>query len=506
MNAKWLCVMLMISSASPVIAGVDLGISDDETFKRPNSWSKLENGKSELIYAEAQTPSSRPGISIAWRNANQVEEVEVRVQNLGDEPGEGRLFVDVLDKTGKVLLHLEPPDEFKIIRVPAFEKGGREGKIVRMKASWELNTMIDRFDLTRTQYGVRATIETTEGEVNWKDNSKVKEWNIPFRVEPSHANVFNYSFVNTSDRPVKVRWMWESTETPPNWKIEGIPEGKEAFEFEPGKPVQGSLLLRAPDVIEEGSFLETRLSLIDDQSGKVIGQHEWFQVYDTVPPDVTNYRAVLLDDKSLAIQALVADKGSGVLEATGVSTEFSVDGGRTWARKAHNYKVGNFVRPTLFETVLGPFSDGTKVQVRFTAKDTAGNAQTVIPDDASAFRAPKNAEKLLQNAYVFPRTQRNPIFELEKLKQLKVTVDTLRTTDVDIRKMDLTKPNPLGLSPDRMKDLGFDLQRLADLKDDLNKLGDLNFDVDSIEAVPATRVKSLGQIDPNLTTLEFEIK
>lgn len=62
-------------------ASVDLRISDDETYQRPNSWSQLKAPQREYLYGEAVGPTSRPGVSIAWRNANQVEEAEVRVQN-----------------------------------------------------------------------------------------------------------------------------------------------------------------------------------------------------------------------------------------------------------------------------------------------------------------------------------------------------------------------------------------------------------------------------------------
>ena len=65
--------------------------------------------------------------------------VAVRVRNLGSEAGEGRIGVDILDEYGKVLLHLEPPDEQKIVRVPAKDRGGLEGKIIRMKANWPLS-------------------------------------------------------------------------------------------------------------------------------------------------------------------------------------------------------------------------------------------------------------------------------------------------------------------------------------------------------------------------------
>jgi hypothetical protein len=500
---------ILTASVSLSQTKVDLRISDDETFKRPNSWSlekQGNTGNNELLFAEAGAPASRAGISIAWRNANQVEEVEVRVQNYGEEAGTGKVYVDVLDEFGNGLLHLEPPDEMKLIRVPAYDRGGKEGKIIRMKASWELNALIDQFDRSKRRYGVKATIETTGEDKNWLDNAKIKEWNIPFKLQPGFMNVYNYVFKNTTEKTITAKWLFDHSDYPQGISIKNLPSGRKTIQLPPGGEIKGTLFLQAPARMEEGAFLEARLSLVNTETNRIFQQHEWFQVFDTEKPVVTNYRAVLLQNHTIAIQALVADKGSGVLEATGVTTEFSVDGGKTWAVKAHNYKVGNFVRPTLFETVLGPFAPETKVLVRFTAMDTYGNAQTIIPADASAFIAPPNAELLLQQAYIFPRTSQNMVFELEKVKNLGLTLEKLKAINVDIASIDLTKENALGIDPAKLKELNMDQQRLNDIKDDLKKLSNLKLDVNEIVPVSINRVKAIGESILEVSTLEFIVK
>jgi hypothetical protein len=422
-RAMWI-LSFFVLSCTPAFCGVNLGIADDETFKRPNSWSELKRplGETErLLLGDSTGPASRPGMSIAWRNANQIEEVEVRVRNLGDQPGEGRVFVDVLDETGKVLLHLEPPDEMKVIRVPAADRGGREGKVIRMKANWELNTLIDRYDRSRTRYDVRATVETLGPDTDLSDNAKVKSWNIPFRVRSGFVNTLNYSYQNHTNEPVTVKWVFMHTPYPPEWEIQGVPSDPSPFTLQPGQIIRGTLSLKGPEKIEEGAFVEARLTLLNTKDSSVFEQHEWFQVYDTIPPDVSNYKLVVTDDHRIAIQALVADKGSGVLEATGVVTEYSTDGGRTWSARAHNYNRGNFVKPTLFETVLGPFAPGTKIMLRFSASDTAGNIQGIIPKDAIGIEAPQGISAMTQN-YIFPRAQSNPVFDLalDKVKTFEL--------------------------------------------------------------------------------------
>lgn len=405
---------------SPV-QGVDLGIADDETFARPSSWGMNDvapetrlASTERVLRGDFSGPASRPGVSIAWRNAAQVEEVEVRVRNLGNQAGEGRVYVLVLDEEGRTLLSLEPPDEFKTIRVPAFADGGREGKIIRMKSSRELNNIIDQFDRTKKRYDVRAVVETVGAtDVNPSDNIKTKSWNVDHRVEPGRLVAFNYVFRNNEDKPAAVKWQFERTPYPKGWQVQGVPAMSKPFVLQPGQVLSGTLSLKAPATIAEGAFLESRLSLVDAKTGRPWQQKEWFLAHDTVPPTVADYRLVVTADHRISIQTLVADQGSGVKEATGVSTQFSTDGGLTWAEKTHNYKAGNFVVPTLFEVTLGPFAPGTDVQLRFSAKDTVGNVTTVIPSDASAVRAPEGAEKLIELGQVFPRTQPNAIFYLE---------------------------------------------------------------------------------------------
>jgi hypothetical protein len=442
------CLLALLGTllAAQARADVDLGIADDETFKRPNSWSKLPHKRTPIetvLDTDGAGPASRPGISIAWRNAEQVEEVEVRVRNLGSDPGEGRVYVDVLDERGKLLLHLDPPEDQAKIRVPAADRGGREGKVLRMKAHRDLNTLIDSYDRTRTRYDVRATVETVGPDKNPFDNVKVKSFNIPFAVRPGFLNVYNYIYKNQRDKEVQVKWQFEHTPYPPGWEIKGAPVSREPFGLKPGQEIVGHLTMLAPDKIEENAFLEARLSLVDVASGQPLQQHEWFQVYDTEPPHVSNYRLVLTADHHVAIQALVADRGSGVLEATGVVTEFSTNGGRTWAGAAHNYKNGNFVQPTLFEAVIGPFAPGTKVQLRFRARDTAGNSQTVIPDDATGLEAPPAATKLLQRTYPLPRTQPSPLFDLPDAKKLRSGMKELGLTETDVKELESAKPIPL---------------------------------------------------------------
>ena len=492
----------MLLASSEAMAGPDLTIGDDEIYRRPNSWS--QNQQPSPNYALA---ASRPGVSIAWRNANQIEEVEVRVVNLGNESGSGRLSVDVVDAEGRVLLHLTPPAGEEVVQVPAANLGGRQGKIIRMQASWELNGLIDRFDLAHVQYGIMATIQPLGQDDDLSNNRKTKTWNNMSRVVPGGTTTFNYALANHESERQTFQLRLERSHVPPDWRLSDSNEGRGNITLGPGESVRGTLSLTVPSNLAQiGAFSEVRISLVEPTTGSVYRQNEWFEIFDTVPPVISNYRAVLLRDHTVAIQALVSDQHSGVLEATGVSTEYSVDGGRTWARKAHNYKTGNFIRPTLFETVLGPFPAGTDVMLRFTARDTAGNTSSIIPSDATAFAAPPGAEQLIQMAYVFPRLRPNPVFQVEQLRVLSASIRSARARGLDLRRMRRQDFAAIGLSENRLAELGMDDTRLSDLASDLERLGLTSLDFGQIAPVAVTRVTAAGESVMPVNTIQLTIQ
>jgi hypothetical protein len=65
--------VLYIASAAALTAAVDLGITDDQVYKRPNASGSIypPRSRDHMIYAGTHEVASRPGVSVAWRNANQ---------------------------------------------------------------------------------------------------------------------------------------------------------------------------------------------------------------------------------------------------------------------------------------------------------------------------------------------------------------------------------------------------------------------------------------------------
>jgi hypothetical protein len=58
-----------------------------------------------------------------------------------------------------------------------------------------------------------------------------------------------------------------------------------------------------------------------------------------------------------------------------------------------------------------------------TALDTAGNAQSHIPEDGIVMEAPEESTKSLEKPNIFPRSEPSKIFDLDpsKLKTYRVT-------------------------------------------------------------------------------------
>lgn len=353
------------------IEGVDLGIGDDRLYGRPVSWSQNEPIKREGMLASIA--ESRPGVFIAWRNTKLVEEVEVRVRNLGNKEGRGEVYVDVLDEEGRLLLHLEPPQDQKVVALPPRNRGGQEGKIVKMLADRRLNRLIDLYDRIRLRYDVRATVKTMDTvDANPSDNVKVKAYNIPFRAVPGQRHILNYVFTNLSGATQSAKWKLESTNLPSGWALTGSMLTDKTLTVQQGEKLRGFLTFDVPIDAKEGDLVELRLSLLDAKTNEVLGQHEWFLVYDTKPPFISNVKVTQKEGK-IIIEEVVSDPGSGVLEASGVWSDFSTDDGRTYAHITHNYNFGNFVDPTTFRAEIGPFRSGTKVIMHLYASDTAGN-------------------------------------------------------------------------------------------------------------------------------------
>jgi hypothetical protein len=144
--------------------------------------------------------------------------------------------------------------------------------------------------------------------------------------------------------------------------------------------------------------------------------------------------------------------------------------------------------------------------LRFAARDTAGNVTAAIPEDAGVFLAPAGAEQLLQLAYIFPRIKPNPLFEIEELRALALSVKAAQAQGVNIQALTQAEVARLGIPPARLTELGVDAARFADIKSDISRLGMLNLSFDEIASVPVKRVQALGDTTLHVSTIQVSVQ
>jgi hypothetical protein len=207
----------------------------------------------------------------------------------------------------------------------------------------------------------------------------------------------------------------------------------------------------APPALPHGSIALARLTIRDGLTGQIVEESERLAAFDTIPPTVGSYRAVLLRDGRIAIQVQVGDRHSGVAE-NAVSTRFSIDGGKTWRQQVHFAIHDDFERPAIFETVIGPIPTGSEVLLGLNAEDMVGNSTLGVPADATVILAPLNAERLLN---LPSGVEGNPIFSAESIARLAQWVDTAYLSL-------LNKRSNVPREVERARE--FELRRLHDLR------------------------------------------
>ncbi len=357
-----------------------------------------------------------------------ISELTVRVMNLGDTEADGQVSLDVVDSTGALLRAVPIASDDRVLRVSSYDQGGKQGKAAQVRPNVELSAVLDSLARSRATYGLRASVRTLGHDVDPSNNIKVKEWGPRKRLDAGKAKKFEYVFRNGSGQLRRARWKVEHTRAPVGWLLEGLPDTSRDIWWRPGQALHQSLIMRAVESPSLGGRLETRLTLLDAGTGEVIQQHEWFQVYDTVAPMISNYRVVVTSNGMVAIQVMVGDRHSSVSER-GVSTEYSLDGGQVWQSKLHRRVFEETSRVAVFETLLGPFMPNSAIWLRINALDLAGNVNTDVPPDAHAFVLPPNAEKLISDDLTVPAREASPVFDVEKLTRLLSVIGEPRDVD-----------------------------------------------------------------------------
>ncbi len=320
-------------------------------------------------------PSVRPAILVAWRNTQQVLEVEVLVVNLGTSAGKGRIEVEVLDGEHNVLAKQPPASKPFVVNMPSASGGGVPGLTVQVPGTYNLNKMLDQLDRAHDPYCLRVTIEALEAtDRNPMNNTGIKCYNSSSKLTAEGTAYHRFHLRNSGAQAVTGTLVVQRLEMPEGWTLQVEPAPGSQIKLAPGQFVIGMLLVRTDREVVDGSYLDIRPMLVDI-SKRVLDGSEFYVAADATPPKIT--RAFIspgIDKNSIYLVTRAVDSISGIAEASGATVEWSTDAGFTQNRRTLTYQDGNFLAPTGFDTDLGPFAPGTEVRLTFVVRDVVGNA------------------------------------------------------------------------------------------------------------------------------------
>lgn len=324
--------------------------------------------------------TDRPNVFIAWRNTHRILEVEIEVKNLSPRQAQGELKLQILDEDGNILDYGPHADEEPInVTLPPAELGGREGRILQMHGTKEINQLIDRLDRANERYSLRAMVVQQGEQLAPNKNVVAKTFNVDSRLRPAAQHFYAYYFTNTSGKPVDAQWQMQYARLPQGWELTSSIENGSTRTLSAGETVQGVLYLRTPNELRPGQHIDVRVAATVPETGELVGVSEWYAVYNTSPPTITD-AGYELDPKTGAVSVHVTavDNDSMLKEASGARVEYSTDGGTTFSSRVLAYADGNFVGPTRFLTDLGPFATGTHLAMTLIVESISGNKTTRI--------------------------------------------------------------------------------------------------------------------------------
>jgi hypothetical protein len=366
---------------------------------------------------QADGPAAHPDLGIAT-SVSAAEMMlplrSVRVVNRGEREASGIVSLVLVDSTGAVLretlLNSGAP-----VSVPAVDHGGTYGKMIEVPRS-EVLRLSKQSGGKPLRLDARIRVQTLGGDRDYSDNVVTVDWSDWRRLAPSA--LIELPFHLEVERPSRLHFTVESLQVPEGASVVPPSIARSGFFVEGQHHVKVGL--HTGESLSHGSVAIVRLTIRECGSGKVLLRHERTAVYDTVAPTVADYRAVVLSDGRVAVQAQVFDEHSAVYDSN-VSSRYSEDEGRSWNTARHTPTDDFLGRPALYETVIGPFSNSEDLLVSLEFEDLVGNAGRGIPTDAAVFLAPKGAEVLLYGAAGDP--EGNPIFRVESILRSVSTVE-----------------------------------------------------------------------------------
>jgi hypothetical protein len=324
------------------------------------------------LAALSQRPA-RPAILIAWRNSAKVLEVETLLENFGVRGAQGRLQLEVLDAKHFPLAHQPAMSTPFVAFAPAASRGGDSGVTVQIPGSRFLNRLLDSIDLANEVYCIRMSVVALGlRDVNPLNNLTAKCYNNAARLLPDGTASSQYFLRNLTRSPVVARLAIRNVGLPAGWRVNSRPHAGSIVRLAPGAAMMGLVTVTGPSRLHEGDFVDIRPTLATRTH--VVDASEFYVAADSMPPAVNRaFVAPGRDRNHVYLNVRAIDRGSSVAEASGAAAEWSTDGRITLNQRVLTYVDGNFLSSTGFDTQLGPFPIGTKVELRVRLHDVVGN-------------------------------------------------------------------------------------------------------------------------------------
>lgn len=337
--------------------------------------------------ARREALGSQEGLRIAtWERLNRpmVSLNIVGVRNQGSVQAVGWLTVDVTDSNGVPIAGVLLENSGKV-SLPA--KWGV--RVLRLDPEGNSRRLLDSLIASDRPFGLRAS--AYQNGLDGPVDVQVVEWRKWDRLTPGSywsPSISAAAAATGSRSRGRLRAFYSN----PGSAEGAVPPEISVHESGSGAASR-TLYARAAVAksVEYGMAIGIQFDEVSAANGAPLQSRTRWAAYDTLPPQLTSYRVVLLPDSRLAIQVRALDVTSG-LDERAVSTVFSVDGGKTWNRKRHRMLDDFSDQPSVFEASIGPLERRTLVLVGVEAADRVGNATSGVPEFAAVLAAPAGAE------------------------------------------------------------------------------------------------------------------
>ncbi len=352
-----------------------------------SSWARTGHG---TPMSSAALADLRIGRLPNGRAAIDLE--RVLVQNVGGRAGPLTVILDVLGTDSHqplVSVRLSGPRS-----VPAAEHGGSEGEEFTVPYSARMEQVVDSLKSLGRGYTLRGRVVTTARDSDLTNNTSSTYSLGGSAVHPGGPSTLPYAFENRATRPLLVRWHISGSTLPFGWSATGLPNTTQPFIWRPGEVVGGGVTVMLPRRVARGESWALLISIVDAHTGAVLDQSEWYPIFDTIPPVVTEIRVLLIPDGKVAVELAVDDEASSVNCASvrGFLVRPASDVVHEGRAHCRSLMLG---RPTLVELLLSTSAHEDGTSIRLVVKDLAGNIATAPPLTTSAYTTPRQAARLL---------------------------------------------------------------------------------------------------------------